>query len=165
MISKLTFNIPEGISDPKILQYVSRFTDCDLWSILTLHYRISDKYFLPYSSLTRHNKVPAFLTWLRSLSMAFAQFFIAQFSFLAKIWLFLSVTRKNSLQNFVDQSRLYLAPVVQRPDNFIQWISHYPTVSICAKISVLPRVQVNMHTLTTAKFASVWELWTTFNMK
>ena len=48
-----------------------------------------------------------------------------------------------------------LAPVVQRPDNFIEWISHYPTVSICAKISVFPRVQVNMHTLTTAKFGSV----------
>ena len=28
-----------------------------------------------------------------------------------------------------------------------QWISHYPTVSICAKISVFPRVQANMHTL------------------
>ena len=47
------------------------------------------------------------------------------------------------------------APVVQRPDNFIQWISHYPTVSVCAKISVFPRVQANMHTLTTAKFGSV----------
>ena len=46
-------------------------------------------------------------------------------------------------------------PVHQRPDNFIQWISHYPTVSICAKISVFPRVQANMHTLTTAKFGSV----------
>ena len=43
----------------------------------------------------------------------------------------------------------HLAPVVQRPDNFIQWISHYPTVSICAKISVFHRVQANMHTLTT----------------
>ena len=42
------------------------------------------------------------------------------------------------------------APVVQRPDNFIQWISHYPTVSICAKISVFPRAQANMHTLTRA---------------
>ena len=39
--------------------------------------------------------------------MAFVQFFIAQFSFPAKICLFLSATRKNSLQNFVDQS-LYL---------------------------------------------------------
>ena len=47
------------------------------------------------------------------------------------------------------------APVVQRPDNFIQWISHYLTVSICAKISVFPCVQANMHTLTTAKFGSV----------
>ena len=43
-----------------------------------------------------------------------------------------------------------LAPVVQRPDNFIQWISHYPTVSICAKISVFPLVQANMNTVTTA---------------
>ena len=60
-----------------------------------------------FPSLIRHNKVPAFLAWLRSLSTAFVQFFIPQFSFLAKIWLFLSVTRKNSLQNFVDQS-LYL---------------------------------------------------------
>ena len=33
-----------------------------------------------------------------------------------------------------------LAPVVQRPANFIQWISQYPTVSICAKISVFPLV-------------------------
>ena len=48
-----------------------------------------------------------------------------------------------------------LAPVAQRPDNFIQWISHYPTVSICAKISVFPLVQVNMHTLTTVTFGSV----------
>ena len=60
-----------------------------------------------FPSLTRHNKVPAFLTWLRSLSTTFVQFFIAQFSFLAKTWLFLSVTRKNSLPNFVEQS-LYL---------------------------------------------------------
>ena len=57
------------------------------------------------------------------------------------------------------------APVVQRPDNFIQWISHYPTVSICKKISVFPHVQVNMHTLTTAKFGSVRKPWTTFNVK
>ena len=57
-----------------------------------------------------------------------------------------------------------LAPVVQRPDNFIQWISHYPTVSICAKILVFPRVQANMHTLTTAKFESVQKPWTTFNI-
>ena len=42
------------------------------------------------------------------------------------------------------------APVVQRPDNFIQWISHYLTVSICAKISVFPLVEPNMCTLTTA---------------
>ena len=48
-----------------------------------------------------------------------------------------------------------LAPVVQRPDNFIQWISHYPTVSIGAKISVFPRVQANMFTLTAAKSGSV----------
>ena len=34
-----------------------------------------------------------------------------------------------------------LAPVVQRPDSFIPWISHYTTVSICAKISVFSRVQ------------------------
>ena len=44
---------------------------------------------------------------------------------------------------FVDQ-----APVVQRPDNFILWISHYPTVSIFAKISMFALVQANMHTLT-----------------
>ena len=48
-----------------------------------------------------------------------------------------------------------LASVVQRPDNFILWLSHYPTVSICAKISVFPLVQANMHTLTTVKFGSV----------
>ena len=50
-------------------------------------------------------------------------------------------------------------------DNFIRWISHYPTVSICVKISVFPRVQANMHTLTTAKFRSVRKPWTTFNVK
>ena len=47
------------------------------------------------------------------------------------------------------------APVVQRPDNFILWISHYPTVSICVKISVFSLVQANIHTLTTVKFGSV----------
>ena len=50
---------------------------------------------------------------------------------------------------------ILLLPVVQRPDNVILWISHYPTVSICAKISVFPLVQANMHTLTTVKFRSV----------
>ena len=39
-----------------------------------------------------------------------------------------------------------LAPIVQRADNFIQWISHYATVSICAKISVFRCKQANMHT-------------------
>ena len=58
-----------------------------------------------------------------------------------------------------------LAPVVQRLDNLIQWISQYPTVSTCAKISVFPHVQADMHTLTTAKFGSVRKPWTTFNMK
>ena len=58
-----------------------------------------------------------------------------------------------------------LGPVVQRPDNFILWISHYPTVSICEKISVFPLVQANMHTLTTVKFGSVRKPWTTFNVK
>ena len=57
------------------------------------------------------------------------------------------------------------APVVQRPDNIIQLISRYPTVSISAKISVFPRVQANMHTLTTGKFGSVRNPWTTFNVK
>ena len=58
-----------------------------------------------------------------------------------------------------------LAPVVQRPDNFILWISHYPTVSIWEKISVFPLVQANMHTQTTVKFGSVRKPWTTLNMK
>ena len=61
--------------------------------------------------------------------------------------------------------RPYQALVVQRPDNFIQWISHYPTVSICAKILVFPRLQANIHTLTTAKFGSVRKPWTTFNVE
>ena len=61
---------------------------------------------------------------------------------------------------FVDQ-----APVVQRPDNFILWISHYPTVLTSAKISVFPLVQANMHTLTTVKLGSVRKPWTTFNVK
>ena len=59
-----------------------------------------------------------------------------------------------------------LAPVAQRPDNFIQWINHYPTVSICAKISVFSLVQANIHTLTTAsKFGSARKPWATFNVK
>ena len=49
------------------------------------------------------------------------------------------------------------APIVQRLDNFILWISHYPTVSICAKISVFPRVQADMHTLTTVLSLGVYE--------
>ena len=57
------------------------------------------------------------------------------------------------------------APVVQSPDNFIRWISHYPTVSICAKISVFSLEQANIHTLTTVKFGSVRKPWTTFNVK
>ena len=57
------------------------------------------------------------------------------------------------------------APVVQRPDNFILWISRYPSVSICAKISVFPLVQANMHTLTTVKFGSERKPWTTFYVK
>ena len=56
-------------------------------------------------------------------------------------------------------------PVVQRPDNFIQWISRYPSVSICAKISVFPLEQANMHTLATVKFGSVQKPWTTFYVK
>ena len=58
-----------------------------------------------------------------------------------------------------------LAPVVQRLDNFIQWISHYPTVSICAKISVFPCAQANMDILTRAQLGSVQKPWTTFNLK
>ena len=38
ILSELTF-IPEGISDFKTLQHVSRFTDCDLWSPLLDFYR------------------------------------------------------------------------------------------------------------------------------
>ena len=39
---------------------------------------------------------------------------------------------------FTDKKKqlILLAPVVQRPDNFILWISHYTTVSICAKLSL-----------------------------
>ena len=55
--------------------------------------------------------------------------------------------------------------VVQRPDNFIQWISRYPSVSICAKISVFPLIQANMHTLTTVKFGSVRKPWKRFCVK
>ena len=58
-----------------------------------------------------------------------------------------------------------LAPVVQRPDNFILWISHYPTVSICANIPVFLLVQANMHTPTTVKFGSVLKPCSTFNVK
>ena len=60
---------------------------------------------------------------------------------------------------------IFQGPVVQRPDNFILWINHYPTVSICAKISVFSLVQANMHTLTRVKFGSVRKSWITFNVK
>ena len=69
-------------------------------------------------------------------------------------------SKRNVMFCFISQ-----APVVQRPDNFILWISHYPTVSICANISVFPLVQANMHTPTTVKFGSVPKPWTTFNVK
>ena len=59
----------------------------------------------------------------------------------------------------------HLAPVVQRPDKFILWISHYPTVSICANISVFLLVQANMHTPTTVKFGRVLKPCSTFNVK
>ena len=74
-----------------------------------------------FPSLTRHNKVPAFLTWLKSLSMAFVQFFIEQFSFPAKICLFLSATRKNSLQNFVDQSLYLDSGLITCADHTTRW--------------------------------------------
>ena len=45
------------------------------------------------------------------------------------------------------------------------WISHSPTLSICAKISVFALVQANMHTLTTVKFGSVRKPRTTFDVK
>ena len=52
------------------------------------------------------------------------------------------------------------------PDNFIQWISHYPTVSICAKISVFPRLQANIFTLQPQlSLGVVRKPWTTFNVK
>ena len=57
------------------------------------------------------------------------------------------------------------APVVQTADNFIHRISHYPTVSISAKISLFRLVQANMHTSTTVTFGSVQKPWTTFNVK
>ena len=68
------------------------------------------------------------------------------------------------LQSHVQKKSVWLQ-LFKRPDNFILWISHYPTVSICAKISVFPLVQVNMHTLTTVKFGSVRKPWTMFNVK
>ena len=61
---------------------------------------------------------------------------------------------------------IHLAPVVHlRPDNFILWISHYPTVLICANISVFLLVQANMHTPTTVKSGSVLKPCSTFNVK
>ena len=70
----------------------------------------------------------------------------------------------------ITSSRYYvvsdnLGPVVQRPDNFIQWISRYPSVPICAKISVFPLIQANMHTLTTVRFGSVRKPWKRFYVK
>ena len=42
-----------------------------------------------------------------------------------------------------------LARVVQRPDNFIRWVSLYPAVLICAKMSVFNHLTVNMHNVST----------------
>ena len=66
-------------------------------------FSIGDIFRQIFASFSRHNKVLAFLSWLRSLSTVFVQFFIEQFSFPEKICLCLSATRKNSLQNLVDQ--------------------------------------------------------------
>ena len=63
--------------------------------------------------------------------------------------LILSSFFEGRAQQITASGFIALGPVVQRPDNFIQWISHYPTVSICAKITVFRRVQANMHPLTT----------------
>ena len=103
IVSQLTF-ISEGISLPKMLQHVCRFTViCDRLLAITGFLSATNlgKYFLPFHATT---KFYIFLTWLRSLSTVFVHFFIGQFSFLAKIYLCLSATRINSLQNFVDQS-------------------------------------------------------------
>ena len=89
----------------------------------------------PFPSLTGQNKVPAFLIWLRSLSMAFVQFFIAQFSFPAKICLFLFAVRKNSLRNFVDQS-LYLDSGLITCANHVRW-SHHSMTSIVRLYSII----------------------------
>ena len=52
---------------------LSRFTECDLWSI-TRHYRFSISVFGQiFLFLLRHNKVTAFLTWLRSFCPIFHQ--------------------------------------------------------------------------------------------
>ena len=92
LISKLTF-IPEEILDPKILQQVSRFTDCDLWSI-TRHYRISIGVFWT-TCLTRHNKVPAFLTWLRLYSQwPLSNFSSHSFSFQRNLPVFVCYSKK-----------------------------------------------------------------------
>ena len=72
-----------------------------------------------FPSLTLHNKVPAFLTWLRSLSMAFVQLFIAKFSFPAKLCLFLSA---------IDQS-LYLDSGLITCADHVRW-SHHSMTSI-----------------------------------
>ena len=71
-----------------------------------------------------------------------------------------------SLQNHYFSGLVFQqASVVQSPDNFILWISHYPTVSICANISVFLLVQANMHTPIIVKFGSVLKLFPTFNVK
>ena len=45
---------------------------------------------------------------------------------------------------------MHQTPVAERPDNFIRWISHYPSVLIFAVISVFALVTVNVHTLSTS---------------
>ena len=69
------------------------------------------------------------------------------------------------VQLWISRPPPHQAPVVQRLGNFIRWISHYLTVSICAKISVFPYSQANMNTLTRAQLGSVRKPWTTFNLK
>ena len=78
----------------------------------------------------------------------------------------LKLRNKNNFSRIFNEEKFkHQGPVVQRPDNFILWISHYPTVSICAKISVFSLVQANMHTLTTVKFGSGRKPWATSNVK
>ena len=101
---------PQNITACQSLHWLWFAVICD--RLLAINGFLSAYFGQLFPSLTSHNKVRAFFNLVEvTLNGLCPIFFIAQFSIPAKICLFLSANRKNSLQNFVDQS-LYLDSVL-----------------------------------------------------